>query len=145
MLFEQRKCCSLWRKPGISPGYLFFSFECVSPLTNADRISVPVVLLASSRVLPINTAFWKMISYNCLANCSDAVNSFLTCFYQTDTRLNEQYLLWSDTRLNIKWTILTKPRFEMATGFTVVLHLLISSRKYPVTNRKHCSKELCVF
>lgn len=41
-----------WRKPVISLGYLFFSCECVSPLTDADRISVPVVLLASSQVLP---------------------------------------------------------------------------------------------
>lgn len=52
----------------------------------------------------INTSLWKMISYNCLANCSDAVNSFLTCFYQTDTRLKT------------KWTIPTLKRYKIKTS-----------------------------
>lgn len=92
-----KKCCSLWRKPGISPGYLFF--ECFSPLTNADRISVPGVLLASSRVLP---------------------NKYITLeddFQQLPGKLQWccqliSHMLLSD-RYQTKWTISTSIRYKI--------------------------------
>lgn len=52
MVFEQRSAVLEARKPEKRPAYLFSSFQCVSPLTNDDKISLPVELLASSQMLP---------------------------------------------------------------------------------------------